>query len=101
MISSDGVPTQLDVSISFKDLYHVLTASHTMGASAMAAFFNNTGLMDMLGTLSGVDMNRVGLPDRIALYLGASKNAVMGLGGNFMQHIQDRTADFLERHWFM
>ena len=101
MISSDGVPTQIDVSVSFKDLYHVLTLSHTNGATAMAAFFNNTGLMDMLGTLSGVDMNRVGLPERISLYIGSAQNAVLGLGANFMQHIQDRVANFLERQWFM
>ena len=101
MISSDGVPTQIDVSVSFKDLYHVLTLSHTNGATAMAAFFNNTGLMDMLGTLSGVDMNRVGLPERISLYVGSAQNAILGLGANFMQHIQDRVANFLERQWFM
>ena len=101
MISSDGVPTQMDISISFKDLYHVLTASHTQGATAMAAFFNNTGLLDMLGTLSGVDMNRVGLPQRLSLYLSTSTNTLMGLPGNFMQHLQDSVANFIERNWFL
>lgn len=101
MISSDGVPTQIDVQVSFKDLYHVLTASHTNGANAIAAFFSNTGLMDMIGTLSGVNMNRVDLTERIQLYLSASSNALLGLGDNFMSHIQDRVANFLQRHWFL
>ena len=91
----------MDISVSFKDLYHVLTASHTQGATAMAAFFNNTGLLDMLGTLSGVDMNRVGLPQRLSLYLSTSTNTLMGLPGNFMQHLQDNVANFIERTWFL
>ena len=57
--------------------------------------------MDMIGTLSGVNMNRVDLTERIQLYLSASSNALLGLGDNFMSHIQDRVANFLQRHWFL
>lgn len=101
MISADGVPTQIDVSITFRDLYHVLTAGKTDGATTIAAFFNNTGLMDMIGVLSGVDINRIGLMERLSLYTGAMTNAIFSLGTNFMSHMQDRARNFIERTWFM
>lgn len=98
MISSDGVPTQIDVSVSFKDMYHVLTMGHTNGVKEIEAFFNNTGLMDMLGTLSGVNMNRITIGERLALYASSAANSFMGLGTNFMRHFHDRTRNLVERY---
>ena len=100
MISADGVPTQIDVSVSFKDLYHVLTMGNNDGATAIAGFFNNTGLMDMIGTLSGVNMNRITIGERMALYTSAFGNAILGLGSNFMRHISDRSRQFTERYLY-
>lgn len=100
MISSDGVPTQIDVSVSFKDLYHVLTMGNNDGATAIAGFFNNTGLMDLIGTLSGVNMNRITIGERMALYSSALGNAVFGIGSNFMRHISDRSKQFFETYLY-
>lgn len=100
MISADGVPTQIDVSVSFKDLYHVLTMGNNDGATAIAGYFNNTGLMDMIGTLSGVNMNRITIGERMALYSSAFGNAVFGIGTNFMRHISDRSKQFFETYLY-
>lgn len=99
MISGDGVPTQIDVTIAFKDMYHVLTMGHTSSVAAIQAFFNNTGLMDMLGTLSGVNMNRITIGERLSLYASSATNALFGIGTNFMRHFSDRTRRIVETYF--
>lgn len=89
MISADGVPTQIDVTVDFKDLYHSLTIS-PWKTSNLGLFFNNTGLIDLLGTLSGVNMNRMSMMDRLSLYGFAFKESVTDMGTNLMRHVNDR-----------
>lgn len=104
MISEDGIPTQIDVSITFKDLYHVLAMTNmyktgvdgTSGADNVQNFLNNTGLVDLIGTLSGVNMNRISLKDRLAIWASSSFDAWGSLGGNFMRHIQGRVRSVVE-----
>ena len=104
MISDDGIPTQIDVSISFQDLYQNLAMSKFSGKvfgsfKAIGVFFNNTGLMDMLGTLSGVNMNRITIQERIALYASSAAGAFGAIGNNFMSHISDRTRNIVENFY--
>lgn len=104
MISEDGIPTQIDVSITFKDLYHVLAMTNmyktgvdgTSGMDNVQNFLNNTGLVDLIGTLSGVNMNRISLKDRLAMWASTSMDAWGSLGGNFMRHIQGRVRSVVE-----
>ena len=102
MISEDGVPTEIDVSISFEDLYQQLAVSKFEGensakASYVAAFFNNTGLMDLVGTLSGVNMNRIGLNERLALYASSMYGAFSRTGSNLFSHASQRVRNITER----
>lgn len=90
MISQNGIPTQIDVSISFKDLYHVLTMGNTAGLTNMGAYFANTGFMDLIGTLSGVNINYQTLGQRISFYASTSINMITDLPSTFMRSIQDR-----------
>ena len=95
MIGEDGIPTQMDVSVSFMDLYQQLAISMFNGeitgdVSRMAIFFNNTGLMDLLGSLSGVNTNRFNLGERLSLYASTAIGAFSATGSNFMSHISDR-----------
>lgn len=104
MISEDGIPTQIDVSITFKDLYHVLAMTNmykvgvdgTSGLDNVQNFLNNTGLVDLIGTLSGVNMNRISLKDRLAMWASSSMDAWGSLGGNFIKHIQGRVRSVVE-----
>lgn len=105
MISADGIPTEIDVSITFQDLYQNLAMSkfngETLGSfKAIGVFFNNTGLMDMLGTLSGVNMNRITITERLGLYAGAAAGAFGATGSNFMGHISDRTRNLVEKFFY-
>lgn len=94
MISEDGIPTQIDVSVSLKDLYHTLAITNMYndgeGHFNVSNFMNNTGLMDLIGTLSGVNMNRISIGERISLFVSSNISAFGSLGGNFMRHVSDR-----------
>lgn len=97
MISDDGIPTQIDVSIQFKDLYHTLAMTNMYkNGNNVQNFMNNTGLVDLIGTLSGVNMNRIALKDRLAMWASSSFDAWGSAGGNFMRHIQGRVRDVVE-----
>lgn len=105
MISEDGIPTQIDVTIDFQDLYQQLAISkfESEGGDignleSIDVFFNNTGLMDMLGQLSGVNMNKITLGERLSLYVSTAAGAfsISGVGSNFMEHISDRVRNIME-----
>lgn len=110
MVSDDGIPTQIDVTMDFQDMYQSIGMSKIDGAwdplnlsgkgigKEAGLFFNNTGLMDMLGTMSGVNMNRMNIGERIALYWNAVFSiGVAGLPGNFKRNITDRIRNTYER----
>lgn len=84
MISEDMVPMEIDVNISFKDLYHQL--SITKGSFGnISRFLNNSGLMEMVGTLSGVNMNRMSLAERISLIASSEVSRFGTVGGNYQR----------------
>ena len=96
MITGDGVPSQIDVEVSFHDLYKQLTVA-TAGGTNVVLFFNNTGLIDLLGTLSGVNMNRLSIPDRLSLFFLNEYNWATGIVGNFRRKITDHFNTFLHK----
>ena len=104
MISGDGVPTQIDVSVAFQDMYYQLAMSKMSGITGsfemMGVFFNNNGLMEMLGTLSGVNMLRISLGERLSLFASSAVGAFSATGSNFMKHISDRLANIYTRIYF-
>lgn len=100
MISEDGVPTQIDVSISFKDLYHTLAMTEFYGegfGANISNFMNNTGLMDLIGTLSGVNMNRISISERISMFAASGWNAFSSLGSNFMLGVNTRVRNISQK----
>ena len=96
MITGDGVPSQIDVEVAFQDLYKQLTVA-TAGGTNVVLFFNNTGLIDLLGTLSGVNMNRLSISDRLSLFFLNEYNWATGITGNFRRKITDHFNTFLHR----
>ena len=107
MISDDGIPTEIDVTIDFVDMYQALGMSKIDGGifgvfnSSLSAqvglFFNNSGLMDLLGTLSGVNMNRMNMKERFTLYWNAYYTGITNMPGNFKRAIQDRLRNTYEK----
>lgn len=105
MISEDGVPMEIDVTISFEDMYQQLAISRfsgdtTVDFSRVAIFFNNTGLVDLLGELSGVNMNRLNIMDRMSLYAGSSINAFKRTGTNILRHAANRARNIADNYLF-
>lgn len=96
MITADGIPMQMDCEVAFHDLYKQLTVC-TAGGTNAALFFNNTGLIDLLGTLSGVNMCRLNLEDRASMFLINSYNSVMDVKTNFRRRISDKFNTFLAK----
>lgn len=103
MIGENGVPNEIDVSIDFKDMYHSLSMA-TWGdkpsAKMISLFFNNTGLMDLVGTLSGVNMNRIGLSERLSLYAMAEASIFGTMGSNIIRSISDRVRNITEKYFY-
>lgn len=104
MISEDGVPTEIDVTVGFRDMYQQLAVSKItdlssglLGAHGIAAFFNNTGLTDLIGTLSGVNMNRMDIAGRVNLFFGAIGDVVGGTLSSWMRSMQDRVRDIADK----
>ena len=97
MISGDGVPTQIDVSVAFQDMYYQLAMSKMAGVTGsfemMGVFFNNNGLMEMLGTLSGVNMLRISLGERLSLFASSAVGAFSATGSNFMKHLSQKLSN--------
>ena len=54
--------------------------------------------MDMLGTLSGVNMNKIDIGERFELYAAALGGTISSLGSNFMRNISDRVRNVWERY---
>ena len=104
MISGDGVPTQIDVSVAFQDMYYQLAMSKMSGVTGsfemMGVFFNNNGLMEMLGTLSGVNMLRISLGERLSLFASSAVGAFSATGSNFMKHISQKLANIYMSIYF-
>lgn len=104
MISDAGVPTQIDVSVAFQDMYYQLAMSKMSGITGsfemMGVFFNNNGLMEMLGTLSGVNMLRISLGERLSLFASSAVGAFSATGSNFMRHISDRLSSIYTSIYF-
>lgn len=98
-ISANGIPTQMDVTVEFKDMYHML-AMTPYNKGNMSLFFNNAGLIELIGTLSGINMNRLGLGERLSLYVYTKVESVRTLGSNFMQHVRDRVRGVADKFYF-
>lgn len=107
MISSSGIPTQIDVTMSFKDLYHTLMMTNMFGTTDdgshmppfdnINAFMRNTGLMDMIGTLSGVNMNRINFAQRVSLKIDLLKTTPSHKLNNWANRISDRVRILTEK----
>lgn len=70
--SIDGLPTDIDVSLSIKDLYESIGISRDTDSSTFA----NTEFLDFLATTSGVNINKSDFGRKIGMYYMWSKNRV-------------------------
>jgi hypothetical protein len=84
----DGLPTEVDVSISLKDLYSLLTITNA-DKTSVKNFLNNTCLMDYLANTCGININKPELTRTLETYVLLSKNKVTDTYGNNWLSIQN------------
>ena len=68
----EGLPTSMDISISFKDLYTTMMMT-LMSTSNMIFFSNNTGFLEYLTCLTGIEMHGINFSEgltRLNLIIG-------------------------------
>lgn len=71
--NDDGLPTQIDITISIEDLYSSLMITDAFGnginaASSALAVVTNTSLMDFLANMSGLNIAQMEVGRRIQMY---------------------------------
>lgn len=86
----DGLPTEVEISMDFKDLYQILTMSKWTDA---ASFMNNTPLLDFLACSCGVVLNKPELLRKVDMYgmlFGNKvKQAPRGITNRFNQKVSN------------
>ncbi|MEI2423235.1 SH3 domain-containing protein [Arthrospira platensis SPKY2] len=83
--STDGLPTEIDVSFSIKDLYSVIG----IASSDHYSYLKNTEFMDMIGTLCGININKPSIQRKLALIQGFLGNKIGDTFQNMIQGIQE------------
>lgn len=86
MISDDGIPTCIEVEISIRDLYGSIAMSNFVDPGN---FFANSGLLELIGSMSGTNMSRLSIDEKVALYANAQKERYLGTPGRAMERITE------------
>lgn len=89
--SAWGFPTEVEVSISIKDLYENLAISRAGDYST----FHNTEYMDMLATWCGININKPELERKFSLYLAFTKNKVTNFVPNILGQYKENISNKL------
>lgn len=86
--NDDGLPTQIDISIEIKDLYHSLAMSSMWDSnnlfksvSALKGVVNNTSYMDFLANMSGLNVAQMEVGRRITMFYYLSRS-MLGTAGS-------------------
>lgn len=83
--SRDGLPTEIDISMSIKDLYENLSLARTTDISAFA----NSEYIDFIGTTCGVNINQPDLKRKLTMYEMFLKNKVTDIPGDVIHRFAE------------
>jgi hypothetical protein len=70
--NDDGLPTQIDISLTIKDLYSSLFM--TGYTDKVKNIVNNTSMMDFLANMSGLNLGQMEMGRRINMYINLTKS---------------------------
>lgn len=82
--SVDGLPTQVKVSLTVKDLYSRLMLSPSNSPSL---FFSNQGMLDFLGSTCGVDLSRPTIELKVKIAMSIFFNRVTDVPSNWYRSL--------------
>ena len=101
----DGLPTEVDVQMSIKDLYNMLAISHVgtnsakdfITGSGVKKFLKNTCLIDYLSNMCGININKPDIVRNINTYILFRKNQYSDIYGNLWLGINDSVSNRVGR----
>lgn len=82
--SVDGLPTQVKVSLTVKDLYSRLMLSPSNSPSL---FFSNQGMIDFMGSICGVDLSRPAIELKVKIAMSIFFNRVTDVPSNWYRSL--------------
>lgn len=86
-----GVPTSIEVSVSIKDLYQVLSITPTTSTAWQYDTMNNTALMDYIANLCGVNMYKPEIARLIDIWwVNNISNRASDIPSNIWNNIQQK-----------
>lgn len=85
--SIDGLPTEIDVNLTIKDLYNMLSI---VDGSKPKNFVTNNILMDYIANTCGININQMDIQRSLEIYLILSKARVTDLPNTINRGIQDK-----------
>ena len=94
----NGLPTEVDVSMSFKDLYSMIILTQSDKTSW---FMANTALMDYIACNCGVNINEPDIQRQLTMYFTLKKNEYLQLPnrtwGMFTQELSNKISNMYSR----
>lgn len=74
--NADGIPTEMDVSITIKDLYNQMYISQAADFANVGQLMNNTAYLDYLCNMAGVNLNKPEITRLLELYVLLYSNSI-------------------------
>jgi len=93
-ISRIGLPLEIKVSITFKDLYGAMALSKS---DSYTNLMNNTALLDFIANLTALNLNQPDLTRKLQVFLTGKIDKIMNIPGNFKNIIFDSIRNELMR----
>ena len=94
----NGLPTEVDVNMSFKDLYSMIILTQSDKTSW---FMANTALMDYIACNCGVNINEPDIQRQLTMYFSLKKNEYLQLPnrtwGMFTQELSNKISHMYSR----
>lgn len=103
--NDDGLPTQIDISISIEDLYQSLMLTRVDGSGTIIGnminnnldLVTNTAMVDFLANMAGLNVADVEVGRRVYLYYAVSKSDVARLPSTIYTIADNMYQNFIHR----
>ena len=82
----DGLPTEVDVNITIKDLYNMLSI---VSGTEPKNFVTNNILMDYIANTCGININQMDIQRSLEIYYILTRDRIIDLPNNIMRKFQD------------
>jgi hypothetical protein len=89
-ISRIGLPLEIRISLTFKDLYGAMAISN---ADNYGIFMNNTALLDFIANLTAINLNEPDLTRKLNIFLRTKIDKLLNIPGNIKNKIFDSFRD--------